>query len=126
MYLLCICLHVVNVLLLDSFRICLKPILFFFSFLLQAKEYFERAADHEDAGGHYNLGVMHLKGIGVKRDVRLACQYFIVAANAGQPKAFYQLAKMFHMGVGLKKNLLMVNSISLPFNLPTQAPYYNV
>jgi TPR repeat protein len=113
------CCHV----LLHSFRICVKANPFFF---LQAKEYFERAADNEDAGGHYNLGVMHLKGIGVKRDVRLACQYFIVAANAGQPKAFYQLAKMFHMGVGLKKNLLMVNSISLPFNLPTQAPYYNV
>ena len=81
------------------------------SFLLQAKEYFERAADHEDAGGHYNLGVMHLKGIGVKRNVKLACEYFLVAANAGQPKAFFQLAKMFHTGVGLRKDLPMVNSI---------------
>lgn len=75
----------------------------------QAKEYFEKAADNEEAGGHYNLGVMYLKGIGVKRDVKLACKYFILAANAGQPKAFYQLAKMFHTGVGLKKNLPMVN-----------------
>ncbi|KAM5570400.1 ERAD-associated E3 ubiquitin-protein ligase component HRD3A [Rosa sericea] len=71
----------------------------------KAKEYFEKAAENRDAGGHYNLGVLYLKGIGVKRDVKLACQYFIVAANAGQPKAFYQLAKMFHAGVGLKKNL---------------------
>jgi SEL1 protein len=54
---------------------------------------------------------MYLKGIGVKRDVKLACNYFILAANAGQPKAFYQLAKMFHTGVGLKKNLPMVNSV---------------
>ncbi|KAF9671302.1 hypothetical protein SADUNF_Sadunf12G0033200 [Salix dunnii] len=76
-----------------------------------AKEYFEQAADNEDAGGHYNLGVMHLKGIGVKRDVRLACQYFIVAANAGQPKAFYQLAKMFHMGVGLRKNVAVATGL---------------
>lgn len=51
---------------------------------------------------------MYLKGIGVKKDVKLACKYFIVAANAGQPKAFYQLAKMFHTGIGLKKNLPMV------------------
>lgn len=51
---------------------------------------------------------MYFKGIGVKRDVKLACKYFIVAANAGQPKAFYQLAKMFHTGVGLKKNLATV------------------
>ncbi|XP_021801481.1 ERAD-associated E3 ubiquitin-protein ligase component HRD3A [Prunus avium] len=71
----------------------------------KAKEYFEKAAENEDAGGHYNLGVMYLKGIGVKRDVKIACKYFIVAANAGQPKAFYQLGKMFHTGVGLKKNL---------------------
>lgn len=72
---------------------------------MQAKEYFERAAENEEAGGHYNLGVMYLKGIGVTRDVKLACRYFILAANAGQPKAFYQLAKMFHRGVGLKKSL---------------------
>lgn len=75
---------------------------------MQAKEYFEKAADNEEAGGHYNLGVLYLKGIGVKRDVKVACKYFIIAANAGQPKAFYQLAKMFHTGVGLKKNLPMV------------------
>ena len=78
---------------------------------MQAKEYFEKAADNEDAGGHYNLGVMYLKGIGVKKDVKIACKCFIVAANAGQPKAFYQLAKMFHTGVGLKKNLPMVNTV---------------
>ncbi|KAK9266172.1 hypothetical protein L1049_027235 [Liquidambar formosana] len=72
-----------------------------------AKEFFEMAAENEDAGGNYNLGVMYLKGIGVKRDVKRACEYFIMAANLGQPKAFYQLAKMFHTGVGLKKNLPM-------------------
>ena len=75
---------------------------------MQAKEYFEKAVDNEDPSGHYNLGVLYLKGIGVKRDVRQATKYFFVAANAGQPKAFYQLAKMFHTGVGLKKNLEMV------------------
>lgn len=69
-------------------------------FSLQAKEYFEKAANNEDAGGHYNLGVMYLKGIGVKKDVKIACKYFILAANAGQPKAFYQLAKMFSYGCG--------------------------
>lgn len=80
---------------------------------LQAKEYFEKAADDEEPGeeasGHYNLGVMYLKGIGVKRDVKLARNNFIKVANAGHPKAFYQVAKMFHTGIGLKKNLPMVN-----------------
>ena len=78
----------------------------------QAKEYFEKAVDNEDPGGYYNLGVLYLKGIGVKKDVKLACKYFILASNAGQPKAFYQLAKMFHTGVGLKKNLQMVGSLT--------------
>ncbi|KAL8199874.1 hypothetical protein R6Q57_013442 [Mikania cordata] len=77
----------------------------------KAKEYFEKAADNKEPGGHYNLGVMFLKGIGVKKDVKIACNYFIIAANAGQPKAFYQLAKMFHTGIGLKKNLPMATSL---------------
>ncbi|KAJ0105711.1 hypothetical protein Patl1_19607 [Pistacia atlantica] len=71
----------------------------------KAKECFEKAADNDEASGHYNLGVMYLKGVGVKRDVKLACKYFFVAANAAHQKAFYQLAKMFHTGVGLKQNL---------------------
>jgi len=75
---------------------------------VQAREYFEMAANNEDPSGHYNLGVLYLKGTGVKKDVRHATKYFFVAANAGQPKAFYQLAKMFHTGVGLTKNLEMV------------------
>ncbi|KAI9174260.1 hypothetical protein LWI28_014722 [Acer negundo] len=77
----------------------------------KAKEYFEKAAEHEETGGHYNLGVMYYKGIGVKRDVKAACKYFLVAANAGHQKAFYQLAKMFHTGVGLKKNLPMATAL---------------
>lgn len=91
----------------------------------QAKEYFEKAADNDEVGGHYNLGVMYLKGIGVKRDVKLACKYFIVAANNGQPKAFYQLAKMFHTGVGLKKNIHMV-SLSSFFDQLLLLVYYNL
>ncbi|KAK1431488.1 hypothetical protein QVD17_07947 [Tagetes erecta] len=77
----------------------------------KAKEYFEKAADDDEAGGHYNLGVMYLKGVGVKKDVKLACRHFIIAANSGEPIALYQLAKMFHTGVGLKKNPLMATSL---------------
>lgn len=62
---------------------------------------------------------MSFKGIGVKRDVNLARKCFIVAANAGQPKAFYQLAKMFHTGVGLKQNLATVNPLLTVFILPS-------
>lgn len=94
--------------------------------LLQAKEYFEKAAENEEAGGHYNLGVMYLKGVGVKRDVRLACNHFILAAKEGQPKAFYQLAKMFHTGVGLKRNLPMVSWDVLLLNLNLRRSFMSV
>ena len=61
---------------------------------MPANEYFQKAAEnYEEAGGHYNLGVMFLKGIGVKKDVKLACKYFIVAANAGQPKSILSAGK---------------------------------
>ncbi|KAL9995255.1 putative ERAD-associated E3 ubiquitin-protein ligase component HRD3 [Helianthus debilis subsp. tardiflorus] len=77
----------------------------------KAREYFEKAADYNEGGGHYNLGVMYLKGIGVKKDVKIACRFFIMAGNTGQSKAFYQLAKMFHTGIGLKKNLPTATSL---------------
>ena len=48
------------------------------------------------------------KGLGVKKDINLASRYFITTTNFGQPKAFYQLAKMFQKGIGLKKNFKMV------------------
>lgn len=80
---------------------------------MQAKEYFEKAAENGEAGGFYNLGVMYLKGIGVKRDVKLATKYLTTAFDAGQPKAFYQLAKMFQTGVGYKKNVPLVSQIQL-------------
>ncbi|MED6137693.1 hypothetical protein PIB30_067322 [Stylosanthes scabra] len=80
----------------------------------KAKEYFEKAADNDEFGGHYNLGVMYLKGIEVKRDVKLACNFFVVAANHGQPKAFYQLAKIFHIGVEFKKNIPLVGTPPKP------------
>ena len=85
--------------------------------LLQAKEYFEKAADNEEPGGDYNLGVMYLKGIGVKRDVKRACRYFTVAAIVGKPKAFYLLEKMFHKGVGLKKNIHWAYSLTNSFGV---------
>jgi SEL1 protein len=77
--------------------------------LLQARELFELAAENKEAGGHYNLGVLYLKGIGVKRDVIRACNLLLHAVNAGQPKAIYQVAKLFQKGIGLKRNLHMVN-----------------
>ncbi|KAI9109608.1 hypothetical protein K1719_019238 [Acacia pycnantha] len=81
---------------------------YLFGFMSLAKEYFEKDADNDEVGGHYNFGCHVSQRYWCKRDVKLACKYFIVVANNGQPKAFYQLAKMFHTGVGLKKSIPII------------------
>ncbi|CAN6852561.1 unnamed protein product, partial [Brassica oleracea] len=65
---------------------------------------FLKVSDSVDPSGMYYLGMLYLKGIGVKRDVKKATKYFLVASNAGLPKAMYQIAKMVHAGAELKKN----------------------
>ena len=92
------------------YAICMHCKFPFLVIFLQEREYFKKAAENDDPNGHgnYNLGVLYLKGLGVKKDTKIASRYFIIAANAGQPKAFYQLAKMFQKGIGLKKDLMMV------------------
>ena len=55
------------------------------------------------------MGVLYLKGKGVKRDIKAASKHLVNAANAGHPKAFYQLAKLFQKGMGVPKDLAMVS-----------------
>ena len=45
--------------------------------------------------GHYYFGVVYLNGIGVMRNANFVVEYFLMAANDDQSKAFYQLAKIF-------------------------------
>lgn len=68
--------------------------------------------ENKEPGGYYNLGVLYLKGIGLKRDLETACKLFLAAANTGQPKAVYQVARLFQTGIGLKKNLQIVLFLS--------------
>lgn len=56
-------------------------------------------------GGFYNLGVLYLKGIGVKRNITKACKLLLIAAETGQPKAIYQVARLSQKGIGFKKDL---------------------
>lgn len=78
----------------------------------QAKEYFRKAAEAGDSHGHYNMGILYLKGLGVKKDLKVACKHFMTAANKGHPKAFYQLAKMQQRGIpGLKRDPATVKRI---------------
>lgn len=81
--------------------------------ILQARELFTKAADANDANGHYNLGVLYLKGTGLKRDVNEARKHFLHAYSMSKvmhPKALYQIAKMQQKGIGIAKDEAMVMS----------------
>lgn len=95
------------------------------SLQVPAREYFEKVAGSEDLSGIYYLGMLYLKGIGVERDVKQATKYFLLAANAGLPKAIYQIAKMLHAGAELKKNMNMLKMVAnfLNMNAKCNEPY---
>ena len=57
-----------------------------------AFEYFTRAADLGDAGAHYNLSHMYMKGQGVEKDEKKELYHMEEAAIAGHPHARHNLA----------------------------------
>ncbi|KAK8503969.1 hypothetical protein V6N12_019136 [Hibiscus sabdariffa] len=80
----------------------------------KALEWLSLASEHGLYSAYNGMGYLHVKGYGVEKNYTKAKEYFEKAADnddAGQPKAFYQLAKMFHTGVGLKKNLPMATAL---------------
>lgn len=80
----------------------------------QAREYFKKAADNSDPDGLYNLGVLYLRGLGLKQDVREARRHFMLAVNISKlrhPKALYQLARMHQKGNGVKKDEATVSDL---------------
>ena len=64
----------------------------------------EALAQKGDLSSLYNLGVMHLNGMGVKRDPSAAYHAFSKAAERGHPRAQFNLAVMYNTGNGAAKN----------------------
>eukprot|EP00897_Mesotaenium_endlicherianum_P008175 jgi/Mesen1/7386/ME000382S06586 len=72
---------------------------------IQAVEQFSMATKKHDADGQYNLGVLHLYGLGVKRSPAKAFNYFSMAANRQDHLgALFQLAKSHHRGLGTQRD----------------------
>ncbi|OAA63736.1 ubiquitin-protein ligase sel1 [Niveomyces insectorum RCEF 264] len=70
--------------------------------LAKATELFRAAAEQDFAPAQVELGVLYLDQ-GQPEDLRIANDYFELAARYGNVEAFYYLAEMIHHGVGRDK-----------------------
>ncbi len=51
----------------------------------EAVKWFRKAAEQDDYGGQSNLGLMYAEGNGVSQNPVLACMWFMLAADKGDP-----------------------------------------
>lgn len=65
-----------------------------------AIEYFQQAAQSDYAPSYYELGIIHLYGLGVNYDPEIARSWLSRSARAGYAPAQYQLAEMYLTGEG--------------------------
>ena len=61
----------------------------------KALVWFKRGITHGDALCQYELGLMHLKGLGVRKDAVIAAEYFKEAANQDLAAAQVHLGQLF-------------------------------
>ena len=66
--------------------------------------WYGRAAKNGNLNAKYSLGVLNLKGLGVKKDIYKATAFFIQAAQEGHKDAQYSLAIRYLNGDGIEKN----------------------
>ncbi|MDR1657925.1 MAG: sel1 repeat family protein [Deltaproteobacteria bacterium] len=69
-----------------------------------AEAYFRRAAELGFAPAWRLLGMMHLEGRGVNKDLKTAYRLLKSAAELGDPQASFSLALMLAQGNGVEKN----------------------
>lgn len=72
---------------------------------VEARRHYERAAELGHAGAMTNLGLIHSNGLGIKRDQRLATEWFERGSRAGDPGGTYNLALQYAMGTGAPRDL---------------------
>lgn len=71
----------------------------------QAIDAFEQAGKQGNSKALYNLGVMHLNGIGMMEDKTVALDYFQKAARYGSAEAQFQAGYMFANGINTEKDI---------------------
>ena len=66
----------------------------------------ERLANNGDIEARYCLGVIYHDGKGVKRDLRLAIDWYAQAGQKGHVEAQYWLCLMYRDGIGIESSAL--------------------
>merc|ERR1711871_1142328 len=69
-----------------------------------ATQYFTKAAEHGNPEGQFNLGAMHIAGLGMPRDHSKAVHFFTLAAQQGHIIALYNLGLMHLNGMGTPRS----------------------
>lgn len=69
-----------------------------------AVSYFKRAADRGHGGALNNLGMLTMRGQGVRANISAAMRYFEQSADKGTAAAANNLAYMYRHGVGVQAN----------------------
>ena len=67
--------------------------------------YFKNAAEKGNENGFYNLGLCHLRGLGMSQDDKLAFDHFFKSAEMGHPGAINQVGLFYREGRVVAKNL---------------------
>ena len=70
----------------------------------KALDYFKAAADRGNAEAQFNLGAMHIGGMGIKKAYDKALHYFTLSAHQGHTLALYNLAQMHLNGLGTPRS----------------------
>ncbi|KAF9976043.1 hypothetical protein BGZ73_009202 [Actinomortierella ambigua] len=69
-----------------------------------AARYFHKAADQGFTKSQFNLGVMYLKGRGVRQNWTDAASWLQKAAKSGHSRAQSELGRLYERGCGVEKN----------------------
>lgn len=76
-------------------------------FVNQPKEsfhWYKKAADQGHAESQFITGKNYLQGVGIKKDVTLALNYFLLGAKNNHSNCKFQLSRMYYEGYGVARN----------------------
>ena len=71
---------------------------------VEARQWYERAANSGDRSAMHNLALYYFEGSGGPKNVTVAAEWFRKAANAGLADSQYNLGRLYENGLGVSQN----------------------
>jgi localization factor PodJL len=71
---------------------------------VEARQWYERAANAGDRSAMHNLALYYFEGSGGPKNVTVAAEWFRKAANAGLVDSQYNLGRLYENGLGVSQN----------------------